>query len=121
MISMEMKCHQKRIILEFNQHMMSDKMPYITYADMESLIKKIDECANNPENSSAIKLGEHNPCGAQCQQFGHLINIDEELKKRFKNTFKFFNNDINKSILLLRKDVYPCKHMDDWGNFNATT
>ena len=27
--------------------------------------------------------------------------IDEELKKRFKNTFKFSNNDINKFILLL--------------------
>ena len=32
--------------------------------------------------------------------------IDEELKKRFKNTFKFSNNDINKFILLLKKGVY---------------
>ena len=30
--------------------------------------------------------------------------IDEELKKQFKNTFKFSNNDINHFILLLRKD-----------------
>ena len=29
---------------------------------MESLIKKIDECANDPENSSATKIGEHVPC-----------------------------------------------------------
>ena len=27
-------------ILEFNQNMKSDKMPYIIYADIESLIKK---------------------------------------------------------------------------------
>ena len=27
-------------ILGFNQYMKSDKMPYITYADIESLIKK---------------------------------------------------------------------------------
>ena len=27
--------------------------------------------------------------------------IDEELKKQFKNTFKFSNNDINKVILSL--------------------
>ena len=27
-------------ILEFNQYMKSNKMPYIIYADMESLIKK---------------------------------------------------------------------------------
>ena len=25
-------------------------MTYIIYADIESLIKKIDRCANNPEN-----------------------------------------------------------------------
>ena len=28
---------------------------------------------------------------------------DEKLKKKFKNTFKFYDNDINKFILLLRK------------------
>ena len=39
--------------------------------------------------------------------------IDEELKKRFKNTLKFSNNDINKFILLLRKGVYPYEYMDD--------
>ena len=29
-------------ILEFHQYIKSDKMPYIIYADIESLIKKID-------------------------------------------------------------------------------
>ena len=38
-------------------------MPYIIYADLESLSKKIDGCANNPENSSATKIVEHIPCG----------------------------------------------------------
>ena len=33
--------------------------------------------------------------------------LDEKLKKKFKNTFKFSNNDINEFILLLRKSVYP--------------
>ena len=54
---------EKDNILEFNQYMESDKMPYIIYADIESLIKKIDGFANNPENSSATKIGEHIPCG----------------------------------------------------------
>ena len=36
-------------ILQFNQNIKSDKMSYIIYADLESLIKKIDGCANNPE------------------------------------------------------------------------
>ena len=47
--------------------------------------------------------------------------IDEESKKRFKNTFKFTNNDINKFILLLRKEVYPSEYMDKWEKFYETT
>ena len=54
--------------------MKSDKMPYIIYADIESLVKKLDGCANNPENSSTTKIGEHIfLVDIQCQQIGHLI------------------------------------------------
>ena len=53
---------EKDNILEFNQYMKSDKMSYIIYADIESLTKKIDECANNPQNSSATKIAKYNPC-----------------------------------------------------------
>ena len=42
--------------------MKSDKMPYIIYYDIESLIRNIDGCANNPKKSSSIKTGEHVPC-----------------------------------------------------------
>ena len=38
-------------------------MLYIFYADLKSLIKKIDGCTNNPEKSSATKIGEHIPRG----------------------------------------------------------
>ena len=34
------------------------------------------------------------------------------LIKKFPNTYKFCNNDINKFILLLRKGVYPYEYMD---------
>ena len=40
--------------------------------------------------------------------------------KGFLNTFKFSNNDINKLILFLRKDVCPYEYMDNWGKFNET-
>ena len=53
---------EKDNTLEFNQDMKSDKMPYIIYADIESLIKKTDGYANNPENYSTTKIGEHIPC-----------------------------------------------------------
>ena len=53
-------------ILEFNQYRKSQKTLSIIYADLESLIKKVDGCKNNPEKLSTIKvvkIGEHIPCG----------------------------------------------------------
>ena len=44
---------------KFNQYQKSDKAPFIIYADLESLIKKIGGCKNNPENSSTTKVSEH--------------------------------------------------------------
>ena len=38
-------------------------MSCIIYADIEYLIRKIDGCTNNPENSSTTKVDEYIPCG----------------------------------------------------------
>ena len=54
---------QKDNILKHNQLMKSDKTPFIIYADLESFIKKIDNCKNNSEKSSTTKIGEHIPRG----------------------------------------------------------
>ena len=45
--------------LKFNWYQISDKAPFIIYADFECLIEKIDGCKNNSENLSATKTGEH--------------------------------------------------------------
>ena len=46
-------------ILEFNQYHKSDKTPFVIYADLESLIEKIDGCKNNPQKSFTTKVGKH--------------------------------------------------------------
>ena len=51
----------------------------------------------------------------------HSNKNDEKFIKRFKNTFKFFNSDINKFILLLRKGIYPYEYMDEWKRFDETS
>ena len=47
------------------------------YADIESSIKKVDGCANNPENFSTTEISEHIPCGYSMSTiwaFDHIEN-----------------------------------------------
>ena len=53
--------------------MKSNKIPYIIYADNETLIIKVDRFANNPENSSTTKIGEHIHCGYSISTIWALI------------------------------------------------
>ena len=49
-----------------------------------------------------------------------ISSLNVNLKKQFKNTFKFSNNDINRFILLFKKSVYPYKYIDKWEKFSET-
>ena len=53
-------------------------MPYITYADIESLIRKIDGCANNPEKSLKVIIGEHIPCGYSMSTIAGFDHIESK-------------------------------------------
>ena len=46
-------------IIEFNQCLKSDKTASFIYADLESLIKRIDECKNSFEKPPTEKVGKH--------------------------------------------------------------
>ena len=82
---------EKDNILEFNQYMKSDKMPYIIYADIKFLIRKIDGCPNNPEKSSATKIHEHIPCGYSMSTIWGFDHIEDKhnlsCRKDFTKTF----------------------------------
>ena len=58
--------------------------------------------------------------GLSCNK-NYSNKINKELKKRFKNTSEFSNNDINKFILLLRKGVSPYEYTDEREKFNETS
>ena len=55
-----------------------------------------------------------------CCNKNYKHKFGKKLKERFFNTYKFFNNENNKFILLLRKGVYPYEYMDYWKRFNET-
>ena len=50
-------------ILKYNQREKSLKAPFIVYADVESLLEKMNTCHNNPEKSSTTKINKYTPSG----------------------------------------------------------
>ena len=48
-------------ILKHNHGEKSMKVPFIIYADLESLLEKMNTCHNNPERSSTTKMNKHTP------------------------------------------------------------
>ena len=44
--------------------------------------------------------------------------FDKKLTKKFKNTYKFCNEDIDKFMFLLRKGFYLYEYMDGWERFD---
>ena len=125
---------EKDNILEFNRYMKSDKMPYIIYADMESLITKTDGCVNNPENSSSAKLAEHiffEYSMSTIWAFGHienkhtlyhgndrLKNFYESLREHSKNVIdiekKKQNVTVNKRRTKIKSKCKKLLHLWKW-------
>ena len=50
-------------VLKYNQGEKSTRVPVIIYVDLESLLKKMNTCHNNPEKSSTTKINKHTPSG----------------------------------------------------------
>ena len=48
-------------LIKYNQGEKSLELPFIIYADLECLLKKIDTCQNNPDLSSTTKINQHIP------------------------------------------------------------
>ena len=50
-------------MLKYNHGEKSMKVPFIIYADLESLLEKMNTCHNNPEKLLTTKINEHTPSG----------------------------------------------------------
>ena len=75
-------------IIEFNQNCKSDKDSFIIYADLESLIEKINECKNNPEKSSTTKVSEHILSGFSVSTISSFKAIGEDCMKKIRESLR---------------------------------
>ena len=50
-------------IIKYNHGEKSMKLPFLIYADLECLLKKMSTCQNNPNKSSTTKINKHTPSG----------------------------------------------------------
>ena len=61
------------------------KVPFIIYADLECLLKKVQLCQNNPKNSYTEKKVKHKPLGyAWCS----ICSFDDMKNRRYFSSAK---------------------------------
>ena len=77
-------------ILKFKKYCKSGKKPSIIYADLESLIKRIDGCKNNSEKLSTTKVVEYIHCGYSMSTLWKFVGIENKHVCRGEGYMKKF-------------------------------
>ena len=82
-----------------------------------------NKCFDCKSNLDYIRITKNEKLLLKCFNCNiyYKKKLNKELIKKFKNTYSFCDNDLNKFILLLRKGVYPYEYMDSWERFNETS
>ena len=104
-------------LLKYNQGEKSMKIPFIIYADLESLLEKMNTCYNNPGKSSTTKINKHT-LFTHCSFDTTKNNLDYY---RTKNCMKNFCLDLRehatKIINYEKKEIIPLtKEEKNWHN-----
>ena len=99
-------------LIKYNQGEKSLKLPFVIYADLECILKKIDTYQNNPDLSSTAKINQHIPSGysiyTSCSFDKSYNNLShyrgEDCMKRFCKDLK---DHAIKIIDFKKKDMIP--------------
>ena len=98
--------------LKYHQGDKSMKVPFIIYADVESLLEKMNTGHNNPEKSSTTKINKHTPSGyslfTQCSFDTTKNKLDYYRRKScMKNFCLDLKEHATKIINYEKKEVIP--------------
>ena len=85
--------------IKYNQGEKSMKLPFVVFADLECLLKKIITCQNNPNESSTTENSKHTPSGyslfTHCSFHKSKNKLDHY---RGKNCMKKFCKDLRTHV-----------------------
>ena len=116
---------EKGSFLRFKHHERSDRVPFIIYADTEALIKEMNNCDPNPQNSYTKKYQKHEPIS-----FSYYIkSFDDNVYK--SKLRKYMGEDaMEKFVEWIEDDVKDIANIpdvkmifgpDELNQFNNTT
>ena len=109
-------------IIKYNQGEKSLELPFIIYADLECLLKKIDTCQNNPDLSSTTKINQHIPSGYSIYTNCSFDKSNNKLSYcRREDCMKRFCKDLKdhatKTIYFKKKTMTPLTKEEE-DNYN---
>ena len=86
---------------------------------VDSLTKGIhnNKCLDCNSCLNYVRITKNEKLLLKCDIF-YKKKFNKDLIKKFKNTYSFCNNDLNKFMLLIRKGVYTYQYMDSWEKFS---
>ena len=103
---------------------------------MQSRLSDLLDNLSEINNKDCKKCEERKKIRSECEFIGLIDNrlkykckecsdtsfkSVDDLMKKFPITYKLYNGDLKKFVLLLRKGVYPYEYMDSWERFSETS